>query len=626
MHQPPSPWPFEPSEPPADTRREQATAWTQDVELWPAVHRLSEWQAPQPSPADTRRLLAALAPALPAYTSFVRQAIQAHCQRPLASLLMIARGQLRLLGLRFWLVNILVILASAVLLWGKLLPDQALVLCVSSPALSSLGLLLAFRGRGRRVLELELASLPSPLTLTATRLGLILASDLILGLVPVLFLWAKESGQPLVLLLAWWMPLLLVSGLAMLLLLRFSSQQASTLAYGSWLACVVGSIISNLQGLLLAPAVLILSGCSGLALLIFALRRFHSNLPALFSASQSCTHLCERRGADRRLVADLALFSTLRAEPVRTRAQIRSGASTGTEHARSLLRVITWELRRVRTSRLFWLQISGLSLCMLLTLWIMGTPAQSGLQELLALLPTLLIYLILLLPFLTADSVTRDRQRRTHELLLVSPLPTWISVWGRYLASLLISLGLALLLLICVLAREGLLSLTVANHPLPQLGGVLLLWAGMVVPATFLVNNCSFALSTMLPGFSLLIKFGLGGIWLAGALVLPRVAGDPTLLPTWYGNWDPTSVITAQKLLVTFSLYFGQHFSPAAYREIALFLRNQVPDPAGWFIPHLWLAGLSLSLVLIATLVFQHMRHTYTRSPGLWARTRERDG
>ena len=104
-----------------------------------------------------------------------------------------------------------------------------------------------------------------------------------------------------------------------------------------------------------------------------------------------------------------------------------------------------------------------------------------------------------LLTFVMADGVTRDVNRRTHELLMTTALPAWAYVWGRYLAGLVVSLGLALLLLASILGMGGLLHLTVANYPLPQIGVVLLLWVGIVVPATILVSSLSFALGPPSP-------------------------------------------------------------------------------------------------------------------------------
>ena len=102
--------------------------------------------------------------------------------------------------------------------------------------------------------------------------------------------------------------------------------------------------------------------------------------------------------------------------------------------------------------------------------------------------------------------MTRDLHRRTHELLLTTALPTWAYVWGRYLVGLVMSLGLAVLLLVAILGMGGLLHLTVTDYPAPQIGTVLLLWVGMVLPATILVSSLGFALGTLLPRLSTLIK------------------------------------------------------------------------------------------------------------------------
>jgi hypothetical protein len=61
MPHPQSPWPFERPEQLAELLRVQGATSDECVDLLPTVRRLSEWQAPQPEPADTRRLLARLA-------------------------------------------------------------------------------------------------------------------------------------------------------------------------------------------------------------------------------------------------------------------------------------------------------------------------------------------------------------------------------------------------------------------------------------------------------------------------------------------------------------------------------------------------------------------------------------
>lgn len=298
-------------------------------------------------------------------------------------------------------------------------------------------------------------------------------------------------------------------------------------------------------------------------------------------------------------------------------------------NSRLFLRVVIWEFRRFRASRLFWFQALGLFAFMLLLTWALhatdnigagvaaggntvqlsGFVAGTSAGGLLGSLPTILIVLILLLPFITADGVTRDLSRRTHELLMTTALPTWAYVWGRYLASLVMSLGLALLLLASLLGMGWLLHFTVADYPAPETSAVLLLWVGMVLTATILVNSVGFALSTLLPRLSMLVKALIMVAWLMGALVIPLGLGEGTTPPTWYINWDPTSGITARGLLPAYAINLGPSItSEAQLQHAILTIENKMPDLAGWFAPHLLLAALSLLLVLIAALAFKRSR------------------
>jgi hypothetical protein len=280
MLHPQSSWPFERPEQLTEALREQGASPEECADLLPAVRRLSEWQAPQPEPADTLRLLARLTSALPTFSP-VRQAIREHRRHRISLLLATARAQVSLFGLGFWLVSALITLLGAAVVLSNVLPNQDVVLRASGPLLAYLGTIVAFRGREARVLELELVCLPSPLQLALARLVIVLGYDLGLGLALSLLLWAGDSGQVLALTLSWLMPLLLVAGLALLLSLRLSVQAAASLAYGSWLAFLAISTISNLQALLLAPALLVLPGCIGLALLAIALLRMHTNMHRL---------------------------------------------------------------------------------------------------------------------------------------------------------------------------------------------------------------------------------------------------------------------------------------------------------------------------------------------------------
>ena len=257
-----------------DATPAEIAAWT------PLVRRLAEWPEERITPADQRHLLSVLEQAIPLHSA-VRQAIREQTPHRVTALLITARTQVRLFGLGFWLASALITLLGAAVVLGRMIPDQELVLRVSGPLLAYLGTIVAFRGRGARVLELELVCLPSPLQLAIARLVIVLGYDVGLSLVLSLVLWAGGSEQVLTLTLAWFMPLLLVAGLALLLMLRFSVRTASAVAYGSWLAFLVISAVSHLQGLLLAPGLLVLPGCIGMAELTLALLRMHANMHRL---------------------------------------------------------------------------------------------------------------------------------------------------------------------------------------------------------------------------------------------------------------------------------------------------------------------------------------------------------
>jgi ABC-type transport system involved in multi-copper enzyme maturation permease subunit len=290
-----------------------------------------------------------------------------------------------------------------------------------------------------------------------------------------------------------------------------------------------------------------------------------------------------------------------------------------------LLSVLTWELRRFGASRLFWFQALGFWGFLLLIIWALHASEQVGTVAgsaqlsayvagtsaggLLRTLPTFLIILALLLPFITADGVTRDVNRRAHELLLTTALPTWAYVLGRYLAGLIIGLGLALLLFVSILGMGGLLHLTDSTYPLPQPDAVLLLWVGMVVPATIVVSSFGFAVSTVLPRLSTLLKVMILLAWIVGTLVIPEGLGNTTTPPAWYVNWDPTSAVTALGLLPSYHINLGPRIkSEAQLQQVILSVENKLPDLAGWFVPHLLLAGCSLALVLVAAVAFKRSR------------------
>ena len=305
-----------------------------------------------------------------------------------------------------------------------------------------------------------------------------------------------------------------------------------------------------------------------------------------------------------------------------------TGKQTRTiERPHPLTRVMAWELRRFCASRLFWLQALSFFCFLSLVTWAQRTTSQFGVMIgqvqvsgfiagtsawglVRGLASASLVLLILLLPFIAADGVTRDLHRRTHELLMTTTLPTRAYVWGRYLVVLGLGLGLALLLLAAVLGMGLLLHLTVPLYPFPQTAALLLLWGGMVLPATVLVSSLSFALGTLLPRLTHVIKIVIILGWIMGAVILPIGLRDSTTLPAWYVNWEPTSAVTSLGILKQYSLDDPamKLSSASQFPQILLTVENKMPDIAGWFVPHLLLAGFSLVLVLVAALVFKRSR------------------
>jgi ABC-type transport system involved in multi-copper enzyme maturation permease subunit len=292
--------------------------------------------------------------------------------------------------------------------------------------------------------------------------------------------------------------------------------------------------------------------------------------------------------------------------------------------------VLVWEFRRFCASRLFWLQAFGLFCFLFLLTWLAGTAMTYSTRDadgfipgtstwgLLLTLPTTVLLLVLLLPFVAADAVTRDLTRHTHELLMTTAVPSWAYVWGRYLIGLLMSLGLAVLLLAAILGMGLLQHLTILAYPTPQIDAVLLLWVGMVVPAAVLVSGLSFALSTLLPHLTSVIKILILVGWVVGAEVLPLMIyfpSGPTNLPTWYSGWDPTSAVTALVMFRQYSSDASQQThaatSAAQLQQMLNSIASQMPDISAWFAPHLIEAGLSLLLVVLAAFTFQRFRNTF---------------
>lgn len=314
-----------------------------------------------------------------------------------------------------------------------------------------------------------------------------------------------------------------------------------------------------------------------------------------------------------------------------------------TQRAHPFLRVIAWEVRRLRASRAAWVTACVTFAVLLFILWVErgissvaiasekggaffgGDLASDSVWRLLNQLTTgVLSLLTLALPFACTDAIARDWKRRTHELVMTTALRSWAYFWGRYVVVLLISLGLAVLLLAALLIMTLATHLVLggADYPAPHLGLILAVWASLVLPLVILVSSLSFALGTLLPRHTNLIKIGIIVIWFFLALILPDVAGPGGSPPVWYTNWDPTSATLlagvpdryhrAFQSLVHAAGLENQPQTAATNAQVLQILHTleyQFVDLWGWLGPHLAWTGLVLALVLIARAAFQRFRN-----------------
>jgi hypothetical protein len=281
----------------------------------------------------------------------------------------------------------------------------------------------------------------------------------------------------------------------------------------------------------------------------------------------------------------------------------------------TLAEVMVWELRRLQASRAIW-KIAGMAVvCSTFILFVrnswglsdnfrlMGTSAYGQIAELVY-GPMLLFGMIL--AFVAADAVARDYKQRLHELLMTTAVPGWAYVGGRYLASLVVSLALAVALLVTQLAVNEVLAHSDPAYPPQQLATGMTAWGALVIPATIVVASLSFALGTLFPRYSVVPKVVICIAWVILALDTDwRDLG-------WRDYWNPTGAGMA-KLLSLQLIRAAQSglqatADPSQLIAFALRLQEQAPDLAPWLGPYLTLASLSLVLVVGVALGFRRFR------------------
>lgn len=301
-----------------------------------------------------------------------------------------------------------------------------------------------------------------------------------------------------------------------------------------------------------------------------------------------------------------------------------------------LLAVTAWELRRFRASRSTWLLPAAALPLFLLILWTEREPMSwgpvnifdhttlrftfgSSIVSLSAwgltfILPTGILFLLaVMLPFVSADGVALDLKRRTHELLMTTAVPSWAYVWGRFLAVLLLCLGLAVLQLIAILGMGLALHLNLGgpDSPAPQIGSTIALWAAMILPTTLLVSSASFALGTFLPRYTMLVKVCTMVVWCIVAQIIPTMSIWQNIhRPVWYEDWDPTSALLWRAFhydsaFTQATLQLATHPTGSQLSHLFQSVEYQQPDLWAWLGPHLLWAALGLALVGSAVWAFK---------------------
>lgn len=301
---------------------------------------------------------------------------------------------------------------------------------------------------------------------------------------------------------------------------------------------------------------------------------------------------------------------------------------SSSRHSNPLVTVASWELRRLGAARSTWIiAFLVFALACLIEL-VFGTASQQTIPSdfgprtfwidwgsdfgLLHTFPIVIgMGLALFTPFLSTDGVARDLKRHTHELLMTTSLPSWAYVWGRYLSSLLMSLGLACLVLLAIIA------VNLSRHQIqpdlylaPDLYGIIILWEIILLPQAIILSSIGFALGTLWPRLSTLIKVALVSGWfLIGPLM------TQFNLTSTYAVWDPTSLAVAIAQEDT-SIVMRQLALQTSTQNTQLFLttlhaREQLlPDMSMWNTHHMIWIGGGIVCVMLAALFFRRFRGT----------------
>lgn len=205
-------------------------------DLAPLAERLDGYIAPEPSPADTARLLQRLRPMVAA-----RAEILLPEPEPASAgaryFLRLAWSQTTLMEPAFWWASGLIFLLGIIMGLLDRAGSAAVLYALAAPVLAAAGVAYAFRPSAGSLLELERSMPIQPLELIYSRLGLVASFNLAVTLGALLVLWVQEPQTVLWRLVATWLgPLLAMTGIALYATVRWGTIAGAAAPLALWLA------------------------------------------------------------------------------------------------------------------------------------------------------------------------------------------------------------------------------------------------------------------------------------------------------------------------------------------------------------------------------------------------------
>jgi hypothetical protein len=198
---------------------------------------------------------------------------------------------------------------------------------------------------------------------------------------------------------------------------------------------------------------------------------------------------------------------------------------------------------------------------------------------------------------------------------MTTAIPSWAYVWGRFLSTLLLSLGVACLVLVAIVAQAGVGHLIQPDVYLaPDLPGFTAQWTLIVLAPTILLSGIGFALGTVAPQSSTIIMLTVMLGWFVGGQILRwhAVAG----VDAQQAAWDPTSESLAYaQTTQTFLRDLASQtrtLSDQAFLAYLHAVEQHPPDMHLWIMPHLVWALVGIATVVLASLVFCRFRNALT--------------